>query len=46
MNKEKMIKKNDSKDQLISYIKSLTAEQVAEAMIITSAWLAERQEAK
>ena len=36
---------NDPKEQLISYIKSLTVEQAEEAMIIASAWLAERQKA-
>ena len=32
-------------DKLITYIKSLTAEQAEEALVIASAWLAERQEA-
>ena len=43
MSKERL--NNDSKEQLISYIKSLSVEQAEEAMITASAWLAERQEA-
>ena len=35
---------NDS-EKLIAYIMSLTKEQAEEALIFTSAWLAEQQEA-
>lgn len=32
------------KEKLITYIKSLTKEQADEALLIASAWIAERQE--